>query len=201
MIKKEAVLIFGVFNPVTKAHVSMGFLAKLEYPCADIVYIPTRQEYITNDKGLPVTGVIPESDRVSLLIEATREFALVDLCEVHGVVNGKTYDTVQHLSNIYDDIVICLGADKLCELDTWYQGEDLVKQNRFLIITRNGNKGKLPQDLKKYQQNFKWVSGAYQEVSSTAVRECVKSGKINETHNYVQEHVYDYICEHPYVFM
>lgn len=188
----KSVLIFGAFNPVTNAHINMGICCKMVYPSANIVFVPSNDKFLKDWKKYGDGMVLDGDKRFLLLHEAVKKFGFhVSNIEINGTVDGKTYNTIQYYRKM--DPIICIGADKLFEIHRWYKAEEVVRDNRFLVITRNNDNGKLHESLMQYNGNFRYIEGPYQEVSSTQIREAYVNNQLGSVKDYVPECVFEYL--------
>lgn len=186
----KTVLIFGTFNPVTNAHIDMGIRAREAYPDACIVYVPARADFLKGWKKLEKGKTLDEKTRLSLLQDAVYPYGFdVSAIEIEGISDGKTYNTAIHFENP----IICMGSDKLQELDLWYKIDFLLEKYELLVITRNNYKGKLPDSLQAFSAKLHYVDGTFQEVSSTMVRQAYIDGKLDEVKQYIPDNVYNYL--------
>lgn len=201
-MNKRAVLIFGAFNPVTNAHINMGVCAQREYPDADITYVLSGMDYLREWKGLKEGDTLSYSLRYRILRESLKPYGFIasDI-ECQCVVLNYTYEIAEYFSNQYQEVILCMGADKLCELHKWHRGEELVSSFKFLVIIRNNSLGELDASLKKYECNFTYVDALeYQEVSSTEVRKAYIEGRLEDIKNVVPEYVYQFLSESEEIF-
>jgi len=196
MTAEGVVLLFGAYNPFTVAHLHIGKLAAAAYPGYEICYVPARLNYFTGWKQQDTADVLPEELRLTMA-EAAAEaagFSVTDV-EIKGLVNGKTYNTVHYFREVlgYRSIVLCMGTDKVPELETWYRGKELIAENRFLIITRAGERldSCMTDYTRRYAENFREVRNeAFADLSATKVREALKNGDLA----FVRENVPEQAC-------
>lgn len=200
MTNKCAVLIFGTFNPVTVAHIEVARKAEEKVPGADVFFVIAPDQFLEGYKGLSADNVMDERVRLNLLKEAISPYSYMKVSEVelNRISDGKTYNTVAVHKKEYDEVYICFGTDKICELDTWFRAEDLVKENRFLVMTRGETLSEVISEsrsllINKYSGNFIEVSMNFPDISSSRVRKAVKEGKITEIRDLVPPNVYDYL--------
>ncbi len=199
MTDKGVVLLFGAFNPFTNAHLLIGKLAKEQYPQYEICYVPSKITYMLGWKGMDVAEVLAEEVRYDLIagsIKGISDFFVSDI-EIKGLVDGKTYNTVSYFRNElgYKNIVLCMGTDKVSELERWYRGHELISENRFLIVTRNGETlEKVMTDYTKmYKRNFYELKNInMQNVSASIVREALRKKDYKLVQQLVPEYVYKY---------
>ena len=193
MQKKTTVLIFGTFNPVTKAHINMGIQAHQVYPDADVYFVPTHRRYLEVDKRYSDTDILSDKDRLLLLKAAAGEFSFkVCTLEMENKVSGKTYDTVKAMQE-FGDVTVCFGSDNLEQLHEWYRAEELVKENKFLVISRGVSRVKIPESLQQYSDNFHFENGIFDDVSSTKAREALRNSDWDTLRKMVPLWVYGYL--------
>ena len=185
MEKKGIVLLFGAFNPFTNAHLMIGRLAAEAFPEHRICYVPARLAYFKNWKGSEENDVLAEDLRYDLIsgsIEGLDRFTVTDI-ELKGIVNGRTYNTVAYFREVlgYTDIVLCMGTDKMAELETWFMGRELIAENRFLIITRDGNSVDdcLTEYDRQHRESFLELKNTeLADLSATRIREAAERGDL-----------------------
>ena len=118
--------------------------------------------------------------------------------ETSSVIPKKTYDTVEEIRkiNIGKDLYICLGVDNVKSLTTWYNWEHLVKENKFVICSRNEvSLERILKDsvLKNYKYNFTEISIPRNNISSSLVRELCSRGEMGKVKEIVPINVYQYL--------
>lgn len=136
-------VITGTFNPVTKAHIAMGKLAKEKLGNDTlVVYVPSRGDFLSGWKGMEQTQILSEDRRLSLLRTVLPHYGFTcDACEIHGEVSGFTFDTMTYLSDKHgipkDKCYYVCGSDKLPELYSWQHAIAFISTCRFLVFSRN----------------------------------------------------------------
>lgn len=200
MTQKGVVLLFGTFNPFTNAHLKIGRLAKEKYPNYDICYVPARTHFMSSYKLLDDKEILSEDERLEMIEGSVRDipgFMVTDI-EYTGIVNGKTINTVEYFKDKlgYRDIVLCFGTDKVSELEDWYHGRDLVRDNKFLIVTREGTSLSevMTPYTNEYKDNFMEINNSeFSDISGTRVRQAAAAGDFEYLKSAVPEFVYDRI--------
>lgn len=192
------VLIFGTFNPVTKAHIRMGIIAGEIFPDSRIIYIPSKNRFLQSWKGMSDGKILDGDKRVELLTTATAPYGFeVDDLEITTDISGKTYDTIDAVKKKYstDDIVICMGTDKVGELHTWYRGEELIAENRFLIISRDDNGiDDSSEAVRNNRNNFILIDNCdFNTVSASMIRAAYINGELEKVKDSIPQNVYDYL--------
>lgn len=183
---KALVIITGTFNPITKAHLEMGHIARSVLgDDTQVIYVPAPAAFLQSWKQMKDTEIIQSSLRVKMIESAVTSCGfLCDTCEIDGAVSGKTYDTLTYLANKYqvpkESTYLVCGSDKLSELHTWYRAGDLLTDYHILVIQREFDhvSSLITKDsfLKQYQDRFTITSGneRLQTCSATKVREAIK---------------------------
>jgi len=197
MAKKGVVLLFGTFNPFTNAHLNIGHIAKENYPDYDIFYVPAKAKFMSEYKGLNCGDILSEDNRLDMIrgsIEGTEDFYVTDV-EFGGIVDGKTMNTIAYFKEElgYEDVVLCFGTDKISELEFWYRGRELVSDNKFLIITRDGNSldSVMTEYTRMYRGNFREVKNdTFSSLSGSLVRKAIENGDRDFVKKSVPEYVY-----------
>lgn len=140
-MNKTAILLFGAFNPLTYAHMKMAGILYLFNKDADIWYIPANSKYIHNKMDGEI--FLTDEERLRTLKESVERPdahipSHVSDIEITGVVDGKTYNTVQYFKEVlgYEKVYICMGSDNLENLHNWYRADDLTRENEFIVFKR-----------------------------------------------------------------
>lgn len=119
-----------------------------------------------------------------------KPFFLADDYEITQVDGTHyTYYTMRHLKQKYpnSDLFFIMGADLLKDLSTWKYGEELVKENQFIVMARDGIDmleilAKDPllrnhQMTANHQPRFHLLhKGLAMEISSTYIRDEIRLG-------------------------
>ena len=197
MSAKRAVLLFGAFNPFTNAHLHIGRLAQSVFPEHEVIYVPARLSYFQSWKGMSEADVLSEELRFDLVRGSVEPegFSVSDI-EIKGIVNGRTWNSLQYFRQElgYSELVLCMGTDKVSELETWFHGPELVAENRFLIITRSGQRlaDCMTPFTSQWQQNFvELPNDELAGLSATAIREALSRGDLETVRASVPPYVYN----------
>lgn len=170
-MSKTAVVVGGAFNPITTAHLMMGYKAKELFPDADILFVPSGINFQKSWKNVDSTFL---KDRDKILYDVFRNRPEFTLLDIKGKTDLAAIDTVDYLKSIgYTNIYLCIGADKINEVSAWKDSERLVQTVRFLIYTRTGY------EIENILPHSTIIDTPpeYNGISSTKVRECIKQNK------------------------
>lgn len=186
-------LIFGSFNPIHNAHIGIGELSIDSGLVDEIWFVIAKQN--------------PFKDNYSVSFDDRERMIGIALMETH--LRGykmkcitiekyslddrpKTYDILNaiKIEHSYEDIdytIIC-GDDMYNQIPTWYNGQQLLNEYKFIVFGRDNN---TPIDC----ENVKYLNSyGLEDISSTKIREMIKNDDDNVL-NYINKYVLKYIKE------
>lgn len=197
----KIILIFGTFNPLTMAHIQIGILSEREINADKVIYVPAKDNFLTDWKKMDYQTILSAEKRIYLMQEAFASYGFeVSDVEITNESDGKTYNTIKLLKEKYPNSLfwLVMGADKLKELDKWYNADKLLKENKFLIVSRDHKTfaDETNVFIEKYKDNFQSITNnKYTEISSSMIREACINGNISLYKDYLPKVVYDYLIE------
>jgi nicotinate-nucleotide adenylyltransferase len=108
-----------------------------------------------------------------------------------GFDGVRTYDVLKRIKTLphYSDveIVIICGDDVYNSIDTWYKGDEILKENKFIVFTRNED---IPNKINDNIISYLTVNDIA-DISSSKIREMIKNGE--DISEYVPKEVYEQI--------
>ena len=129
----------------------------------------------------------PFSERVMLLHKLFSKHERVKICEIEAEqsLSGKTFDTLERLSELYpnDQFSLSIGSDNLAVADRWYKFDELIKRWRLIVMLRPGfdlSQSKIKLD----QKHVVWPANL-PAVSSSQIRQTL--AQINNELNWSKE--------------
>lgn len=180
MMKKVGIM-GGTFNPIHIGHLILAETARVQFELDEILFIPSGKSYMKQQINIPSGEV--RADMTSLAIEDNPYFAL-SLIEIEREGNTYTYETLEalKLQNPDTEYYFIMGADSLNALENWKYPERIFKTCTLLVAVRNESK---TDDIKskaelltaKYHGRIELLKCGNMEISSTAIRECVRLGQ------------------------
>lgn len=181
----------GSFNPPHKMHFRMAKeLIEKDY-LDKIIYVPTGSKYVYKN------NLVNDCDRYNMLkiMVGNDERFLVSDFELKNR-NVYTYETLEYFNKMYpsDEIYFVLGTDNLSYVDKWMRGDELLKNNKFLVIKRHTDDIEpLLEKYSQYRENI--LVGEVEEcnISSTAIR--IKLKNEENVLDFIDEKVYNYIVK------
>lgn len=185
-MKNKIVLLFGSFNPVTKAHVETLTKSMDHVNASQGLFIPSSYEYIYS-KMIKNKGRIAFSNdlRVKMLQAACEQDSRLSVCtyETDNLVVDNTLLTIEYLINEYPNysLYFTCGADKLKSLSKWKNIDNIFNNVEVIVFKRSDisiddiiNSDSV---LKKYKSKFHIMDNITESlVSSTRVRNLFLTG-------------------------
>ncbi len=181
----------GSFNPVHIGHLLIARDVLEDFGLEEVIFVPA---YIQPLKG---ELLIPPEIRLKALkaaVESEPRFKVWDYELKKGGIS-YTYQTLEEFHRVYgEEPVFMMGADSFKTFHLWKRPERILELSRILIVSRPGEEVNPEEVLKKLKLNtpvvrFKrrkasldgWRVALYKgrliEISSTEIRERLKSGK------------------------
>ena len=181
----------GSFNPPHKMHKNIALTLIKKHYVDKVIFVPTGSKYKYKNNLL--------SDKVrfemlKLMCEDNKNLEVSDYELKEEVV--YTYETLDYFKNKYkdDDIYFICGTDNLSYIDKWKRGEDILSNNKLLVIKRDTfDINTLLDKYKDYKDNIIVTDIKENEISSTKIREMIYNNKRVE--NYLDKQVDLYIRE------
>ena len=187
----------GTFNPIHNGHMLCARECLKQIGCDKIIFVPSNipphktiktNKVTTLDRFEMCKLAIRENDKIEL-----SDFELKNDC-VSYTVNTLKYFS-QKISNV--QLYLIVGQDMFDSLMEWKEPESIFKMADVCVAQRyNGNSAKDLNYIKKLEHvgaRIKFLDLIPFEVSSTFIREQIKSGK--EVSQYLPQGVEDYIIK------
>ena len=184
-------LIFGSFNPIHKGHIGIGELVIDSGLVGEVWFVIAKQNPFKDNYGVSFEdrermigiALMETHLRGYKMKSITVEKFLLDECP-------KTYNTLNAIKRAYssEDIeytIIC-GDDMFCQITTWYNGQKLLDENKFIVFRRDNVIPFGFHDITYLNTN------GLEDISSTKIREMIKNND-NNVQNLVNEYVLKYI--------
>ena len=187
----------GTFDPIHKGHIALADHAVRECGIDKLIFMPA---FISPFKQNRRTA--PGKDRAAMIesiLGYNKAFCL-SRYEIGKEGPSYTYDTVMHWKQILDGkLSFILGFDSVIEIDTWYRGEEILKEVSLITARRpyaNDSDGwnKIQYYREKFGTETTVLEMAPVDASSTEVRMNVHAGMpisdlvAPEVERYISEH-------------
>lgn len=186
----------GTFDPPHIGHV-MAAKAFTEKLCLDqLLIIPT---YLPPHKSKDSNATPKDRIEMSKLAFSGVRNAEVSDIEIKRGGTSYTYITLEELYREDRHMFFLCGTDMFLTLDSWKNPEIIFKLCTICYIRRetcSTISRQIDAKAKEYREKFKaeieFIDSSVIEMSSTEVREMIKSGKLEQS---IDASVYDYICK------
>ena len=187
----------GTFDPIHKGHIALANHAVRECGIDKLIFMPA---FISPFKQNRRTA--PGKDRAAMIesiLGYNKAFCL-SRYEIGKEGPSYTYDTVMHWKQILDGkLSFILGFDSVIEIDTWYRGEEILKEVSLITARRPyANDSDGWNKIKYYREMFGTETTVLEmapvDASSTEVRMNVHAGMpisdlvAPEVERYISEH-------------
>lgn len=188
-LENKVVLIGGSFNPPTIAHEEM-IKEIIKYNPSKILILPNGDKYDVSFVNKKLIKYVDRENMCKLMMKDMNVFYEILDLENRQAFRGSYY-TLQELNHP----TFIMGSDCLESLHKWIRYEDLVKENNFVVFSRDLSVTDMikfileDEFLKNYLDHFDFIKLNKSEVSSSLFRK-TKDKKL------VNEFVYDYIVSH-----
>jgi nicotinate-nucleotide adenylyltransferase len=167
----------GTFDPIHNGHLVAASEVAHALALGEVIFVPTGQPWQKEYRDLA-----PAEDRYLMTVIATASDALMSVSRVDIDRLGETY-TVDTLTDLRAargteaEFFFIMGADALAGIKSWRNTGNLFSMAHFVGCTRPGH----PVDVDSLKEDFKGdftlIEIPALEISSTACRERVKTGR------------------------
>ena len=177
----KKIVLGGSFNPPTIAHREIAMYV-LRHISNDLVLLPNGNKY-------PTKELLSFEDRLELI---KMNFPNVEIDEYEKDLHFG--GTIKYLE-LRKHPFFVIGSDSLRDLTGWIDGENLIKDNKFIVFKRENDDVETIFDndsvLKNYKENFYILSISISCVSSSSFRTTFNR-------NFLLDEVYDLIIKKDY---
>jgi nicotinate-nucleotide adenylyltransferase len=164
-------LYFGSFNPIHVGHLILSNHILNESDLEKIWFVVSPLNPFKEAENL-----INEYDRLHLVQKAIEDDARLKASDIEFLLPKPSYTihTLTYLEEKYPDhsFSIIMGSDSFQNLDKWKNSEIIIKNYSIIIYKRPGF-----QINNKLNANIQIMDAPLLEISSTHIRELVRTGK------------------------
>lgn len=169
--KRHVGILGGTFNPIHLGHLVIAEQVFSQLHLNKVLFLPDK---IPPHRGVKKTQPISSEDRIEMIklaIEENMHFDL-DLTDVNRGGISYTYETIKILKacNPDTEFYFIIGGDMVENLPKWSHIDELMQMVHFVGVCRKGFE-------KTSNYPIIWVNTPELEISSSMIREAVKSGK------------------------
>lgn len=195
----------GSFNPLHNLHIELGLAALRDYNLDKILVMPSGRPPHKN-----LAEGATDEDRVNMVKSAISKYEKfeLDLFEMNSKEQTYTYKTLSKYKEKYaeDELFFIMGEDSLDKFEFWVNPEIISKKATILVGPRAKTDENISLDAKltnasrKFDGKFLKLSSPRLDISSTIVRDMIKSkGEFEtlvpkEVSSYIKEKgIYNYV--------
>lgn len=170
----------GSFDPIHAGHVALADSAVRECGLDKLIFMPAYMSPFKQD-----AKVTPGADRCGMIETVLPLNSAFRLSRYELNKGGPSYtiETLRHWRNILDgELSFVLGFDSIVRIDTWYEGEEILRNYRLITGRRpdtDDNVGlqAIEGFREKYGADITVMDMLPVDESSTRIRENVMAGK------------------------
>ncbi|MDH4223655.1 MAG: nicotinate-nucleotide adenylyltransferase [candidate division Zixibacteria bacterium] len=173
--KKEKIgILGGTFDPVHSGHLILAQELKETLGLQKVIFVPSATP--PHKEGFYLSPARDRMMMTQIAIQDNPDFSLCDL-EIKREGESYTIDTIKELKKLYpqQELYLLLGSDVLEELSSWKEPDKIFREVKVAIAIRPGFD--TIDKRNEYVKKAKLIPISGLNISSTEIREKVKSGK------------------------
>jgi nicotinate-nucleotide adenylyltransferase len=179
-------LFFGSFNPVHIGHLAIANYL-VEFAAIDQLWFVVSPQNPHKKKE----NLLNDYDRLEMMHLAVDSDIRFRVCDAEFRLPKPSYtiDTLTHLSEKYPGhkFSVIMGSDNLLNFHRWKNYEQIISQYGIIVYPRPG----FEQHLADSSVNYRLVEAPLIEISSTFIREGIKSRR--DLRHFIPPGVWEYI--------
>lgn len=171
----------GTFNPPHNGHIYLAKESLRKAALDKLVFIPCAIP--PHKPNLEIPSGEHRLNMVKLAIGADERFSVSDI-EIEAGGKSYTAKTLETLEKFYPDDRLCfiVGADSLCEMESWFCPGEIFKRAEIVVAMRGGMNERFLDaaiDLlrQKYNADITKVSMDAVKLSSSEIRDRIRNGE------------------------
>lgn len=190
----ELCLFQGTFNPIHNAHIRVAEYAAANFAKDGVLFIPAfNPPHKTSEDNM----TLHRFNMVKLAVEDNPNFQISD---IEYKREGKSY-TYLTICELYEKIQpegkikFIIGTDAFRKIESWYETDKLKTLVDFILFQRDTEfDEKEFQELKNKGYNYTFMPLEFKDISSTELRNKIKSGESLE--GLVPQKIEEYIRQY-----
>ncbi len=195
--KRRYAIYGGSFDPIHIGHIALATCAADQCGLDELIFMPAYVSPFKQDRK-----VTDGTDRYNMIEACLYYHPSFRVSDYELVKGGPSYtiETLSHFRDVKDgDLCFVLGFDSLVQLDTWYKGEDIIRNYPVITVRRphtddaEGDAA-IERFRRDYDADITLLEMTPVDASSTDIRERVRQGR--SISGLVLPEVEEYIIEH-----
>lgn len=186
----------GTLDPIHMGHLIIAQSAMQALSLEKVVFMPSGNPPHKNTMN--ITDAYKRLEMVKYAIDNNDNFMYSDFeLKRDGII--YTSDTLKLLKDKYKDIELyfIMGADSLLAIETWHEPENIFRLCNIVVADRDLLNPELIRKIQylkqKYDAEIFHIESPLIDISSSYIRECIKSGKSIRylVHDNVAKYIYE----------
>jgi len=172
----------GTFDPIHIGHLILGETAYEQFSLDKVLFMPAGNPPHKRKREGRATDE-QRSQMVALAIQDNPHFEL-SLVEMNPNEYSYTYRTLERLNSENPDVqyYFIIGADSLCDFDTWMEPARICKAANIVIATRKHMvdfelDGRIADLTQKFNGEFHKLDSLNIDISSGMLRDWIKNNR------------------------
>ena len=180
----------GSFNPPHLMHEKIATILLEQKILDKIIFLPTSNFY-------PKKDLISDKMRLEMLQIITKKYNNMEVSAYEFQKRTYTYETIRYFKELYpkDEIFFLVGSDNFNELETWKNYEEILKNNKLIVIKRTSIPLKWTNQIQKFKKNIEILDLNIKKLSSTEIRKLLKEKNWKELKDKINPLILKYIQE------
>ena len=196
MTKRKYAIYGGSFDPIHIGHVAIADHAVRECGIDKLIFMPAYVSPFKLDRK--VTEGKDRCGMIEAVLGYNKAFCL-SRYELNKEGPSYTVETLRHWRSLLGNISFVLGFDSVVQVDTWFQGEEILRDYPLITARRpdtddSEGMNKIAMFREKYGADITVLEMEPIDASSTTIRNNVREGK--SISGLVLPGVEEYIFEH-----
>ena len=170
----KIVIFGGSFNPIHSAHISIARKVYNELKPSKFFFVPTYKHPLKKD-----VPFLPYDKRCYLVKKAIQDLPMFDISylDKNETEPSYTFNLIKRFKKLFPNAIFyfIIGEDIIYELTLWYNYKWLLKNIKFVVLTRptKDKKSAIPD----FAKEFIYINIKPINISSTFIREKIKKGE------------------------
>lgn len=183
---KNIGLYFGSFNPIHNGHLSIAKYILKKTDLEEIWFVVSPQSPFKKESSL-----LDDDFRFKMVQLAIKNYQRIHACDIEFTLPKPSYtiDTLNAIQEKFpkNTFSLIIGSDNLESFPKWKDYRKIIDNYKIFVYPRSGfDGGKL-----KTHSSVCLINAPLYDISSTWIREIIKSGK--DVKGYMPERVLSYI--------
>lgn len=178
--KRKYAIYGGSFDPIHIGHVSMADHAVKECGIDKLIFMPAYVSPFKQDRK--VTDGKDRCGMIEAVLGYNKAFCL-SRYELNKTGPSYTVETLRHWKTLLGgNLSFLLGFDSVVQLDTWYMGEEILRDYPLITARRpdtvdSTGMAKIAEFREKYNSDITLLEMEPVDASSTLIRKNIAEGK------------------------